>query len=90
MIKLLLSQDFIIKIKYIFIFTIINRLIKYIYIKFYIENNTSKNLTYIFLKIIIINHNVPKEIILDKDKFFYVKILDDFYNIIRSQKKTIN
>jgi hypothetical protein len=70
MIKLLLSQDLIIGIKYDSILVITDRLIKYIYIILYLEANTAEDLVYIFLRIVITNHSALEEIISDKDKLF--------------------
>jgi hypothetical protein len=69
-IKLLLLQDLIIRIKYDSILIIINRLIKYIYIILYLKANIAEDLVYIFLRVIIANYNALKEIISDKNKFF--------------------
>jgi hypothetical protein len=69
-IKLLLLQNPITRIKYDFILVITNRLTKYIYIILYLKASTAENLAYIFLRIIITNYNAPKEMISDKNKFF--------------------
>ncbi|KAF0327368.1 hypothetical protein GQ607_005229, partial [Colletotrichum asianum] len=45
-------------------------LIKYIYFILYKEINNTKEYTYIFLKYIITNYRILKEIILDRDKIF--------------------
>ncbi|KAF0323535.1 hypothetical protein GQ607_009216, partial [Colletotrichum asianum] len=45
-------------------------LIKYTYFILYKEVNNTKEYTYIFLKYIIANYRIPKEIILDRDKIF--------------------
>jgi hypothetical protein len=68
-IKLLLLQDLIIRIKYDSILIIINRLIKYIYIILYLKANIAEDLVYIFLRIIITNYNILKKNS-DKKKFF--------------------
>jgi hypothetical protein len=69
-IKLLLSQDPITRIKYNFILVITDRLTKYIYMILYLKANITKDLAYIFLKIIIANYNALEEIISDRNKFF--------------------
>jgi hypothetical protein len=69
-IKLLLLQDLIIGIKYDFILVIINKLTKYIYIILYLKASITKDLVYIFLRIIITNNNTLEEMISDKNKFF--------------------
>jgi hypothetical protein len=69
-IKLLLLRDIIIRIEYDSILVITDRLIKYIYIILYLKANIIEHLVYIFLKIIIMNYNVPEKMISDKNKFF--------------------
>jgi hypothetical protein len=69
-IKLLLSQDPITGVEYDFILVVTDRLTKYIYIILYLEANTAKDLAYMFLRIVIANHNALEEMISDKDKFF--------------------
>jgi hypothetical protein len=72
-IKLLLLQGPIIRIEYNFILVIIDRLIKYIYIIFYLKANITKDLAYIFFRVIIANHNILEKIISDKNKFFILR-----------------
>jgi hypothetical protein len=69
-IKLLLLQDLITRIKYNFILVITDKLTKYTYIISYLEANITKDLVYIFLKVIIVNHNILEEIISDRNKLF--------------------
>jgi hypothetical protein len=69
-IKLLLLQNLIIGVKYDFIVVIINRLAKYTYIILYLKANTTENLVYIFLRIIIANYSTLEEMISNKNKFF--------------------
>jgi hypothetical protein len=69
-IKLLLSRDLIIGIEYDSILVIIDKLTKYTYIILYLKANTVENLVYIFLRIVVTNHNTLEEMISDKDKFF--------------------
>jgi hypothetical protein len=69
-IKLLLSRDLIIRTKYDFILVITDRLTKYIYIILYLKASIAKDLAYIFLRVIIANYNIPKEMISNKNKFF--------------------
>ncbi|KAF0316095.1 hypothetical protein GQ607_016674, partial [Colletotrichum asianum] len=45
-------------------------LIKYTYFILYKEVNNAKEYTYIFLKYIITNYRIPKEIILNRNKIF--------------------
>jgi hypothetical protein len=69
-IKLLLSQDLITRIKYDSILVIIDRLIKYTYIILYLEASISEDLAYMFLRVVIANYSAPEEIISDRNKFF--------------------
>jgi hypothetical protein len=69
-VKLFLSQDLIIGIEYDSILVIIDRLIKYTYIILYLEANIIEDLAYMFLRIVIVNHNILEEMISDKNKFF--------------------
>jgi hypothetical protein len=70
MVKLLLLQDPITRIKYDSILVITDRLTKYIYIILYLKASTIEDLAYMFLRIIIANHSALEEMISDKDKFF--------------------
>jgi hypothetical protein len=69
-IKLLLSRDPIIRIKYDFILVIMDRLTKYIYIILYLKANIAENLVYIFLRVVVANYSALEEMISDRDKFF--------------------
>jgi hypothetical protein len=72
-IKLLLLQDPITRIKYDLILVITDRLTKYTYIILYLEASIIENLAYAFLRIIITNYNTLEEMISDKNKFFISK-----------------
>jgi hypothetical protein len=69
-IKLLLSQDLITKVKYDFILVITDKLIKYTYIILYLEASTAEDLVYIFLRVVIANYSALEEMISDRNKFF--------------------
>jgi hypothetical protein len=69
-IKLLLSRDLIIRIKYNSILVITDRLTKYTYIILYLEANIIEDLAYIFLRIIVTNYNALEKMISDRNKFF--------------------
>jgi hypothetical protein len=69
-VKLLLSQDLIIGIKYNFILVITDRLIKYIYIILYLEASIIENFAYIFLRVVVANYNALEKMISDRNKFF--------------------
>jgi hypothetical protein len=69
-VKLLLSQNPITRIKYDSILVVTDRLIKYIYIILYLEVNIVENLAYMFLRVIVANYSALEKMISDKDKFF--------------------
>jgi hypothetical protein len=69
-VKLLLSRDPIIKIKYDFILVITDRLTKYIYIILYLKASTVEDLAYMFLRVIVVNYSALEEMISDRNKFF--------------------
>jgi hypothetical protein len=69
-IKLLLLQDPITRIKYNFILVITDRLIKYIYIILYLKANTVEDLVYAFLRVVVANYSALEKMISDRDKFF--------------------
>jgi hypothetical protein len=69
-IKLLLLQDLITRIKYDFILVITDRLTKYIYIILYLEASIIENLAYTFLRIIVVSYNTLEKMISDRDKLF--------------------
>jgi hypothetical protein len=69
-IKLLLSQDLIIRIEYDFILVVTDRLIKYIYIILYLEASIAEDLVYAFLRVVVINYSALEKMISDKNKFF--------------------
>jgi hypothetical protein len=69
-VKLLLSRDLITGVKYDFILVVTDRLTKYIYIILYLEANTAEDLAYMFLRVVVANHNALEKIISDRNKFF--------------------
>ena len=73
-IKLFLFTDLIIGIKYNIIIIIINKFIKYVYFILWKTIATIEDIVYKILKVIIINYNMPNEIILNKNKIFIFKI----------------
>ncbi|OHE94839.1 hypothetical protein CORC01_09857, partial [Colletotrichum orchidophilum] len=48
-------------------------LTKFAYFILYKKINNIKELIYTFLKIVIINYGLPKEIVFDKNKLFIIK-----------------
>jgi hypothetical protein len=69
-IKLLLLRDLITRIKYDSILVITDRLTKYIYMILYLEASIAEDLAYIFLRVVVINHNTLEKMISDKNKLF--------------------
>jgi hypothetical protein len=69
-IKLLLSRDPIIGIKYDFIPVITDRLTKYTYFILYLEASIAENFIYAFLRVVVANYSALEEMISDRDKFF--------------------
>jgi len=73
-IKLLFLIDLIINIKYNIILIITNKFTKYIYFLPWKTITITKDIAYEFIRIIITNYKVFNEIILNKNKFFILKI----------------
>jgi hypothetical protein len=69
-IKLLLSQNPIIRVEYDYILVITDRLTKYTYMILYLKASIVEDLVYIFLRVIIANYNALEEMISDKNKLF--------------------
>jgi hypothetical protein len=69
-IKLLLSQDLITRIKYDSILVITDRLTKYTYIILYLKANIVEDLVYAFLRMVVVNYSALEKMISDRDKFF--------------------
>jgi hypothetical protein len=72
-VKLPLSKDPLTGIEYNFILVITERLTKYSKFVLYLEASNAKALAYTFLRVILANHRMPEEIILDRDKLFTSK-----------------
>jgi hypothetical protein len=68
--KLPPSKKPIIEIVYDSILVITNKLTKYTYFISYKKSSSAKNLAYIFIKYIVINHKFPQRIINNRDKLF--------------------
>jgi hypothetical protein len=69
-IKLLLSQDLIIRIEYDSILVIMDRLTKYIYMILYLEASTAEDLVYVFFRVVVANYSALEEMISDRNKLF--------------------
>ena len=61
------------KIKYDNILIITNRFTKYIYFKSYIITLTVEDITYTFLEIVYVNHEMLFDIISNRNKLFIFK-----------------
>jgi len=72
-VKLFKSKKKVIETTYDFILIITDRLIKYEYFLSYKKVTFTEDLTYMFLRIIIANHELSDEIILNRDKLFTLK-----------------
>ena len=72
-VKLPLSQEPMTGVKFDAILVIVDRLTKYIILLPYKESSTAEELAYWFLKAVVANHGMPKEIISDRDKLFTSK-----------------
>ncbi len=79
-IKLSKLKERVTKIMYDFILMITNRLIKYEYFLLYKKVTFVKDLTYTFLRIIIVNHDLSDEIISNRDKLFTSKFWKSLVN----------
>jgi hypothetical protein len=55
------------------ILVIVDRLIKYAYFWLYRKDTHAEGLAFIFLRVIVANHGLPKEIISDRDRLFTSK-----------------
>ncbi len=82
-VKLFKSKKKVIKIIYDFILIIMNKLIKYRYFLSYKKATFTKDLIYIFLRMIVANHELSDEIISNKDKLFTLK----FWKFLMNQLK---
>jgi hypothetical protein len=69
-IKLLLSADLVTKEYYDGIMVVTDRFSKYGRFIPYRETWTATDLAHVFLKHVVANHGLPKQLILDRDKLF--------------------
>ena len=72
-VKLLELKDPVIRIIYNLILIVVDRLIKWELFILNLEASSAEDLTYTFFSWIIIKHNLPTEIILDRDKLFILR-----------------
>ena len=88
-IKLSKSKKKVTRIIYDFILIIMNRLIKYKYFLSYKKTTFAENLTYMFLRMIVTNHELSDEIILNKDKLFILKFWKSLMNQLKIHHKLL-
>ena len=79
-IKLSKLKEKVIEATYDFILMITNRLTKYEYFISYKKTTNAENLTYTFLRTIVVNHELSDEIISNKDKLFTSKFWKSLVN----------
>ena len=79
-IKLSKSKELLMKAVYDSILVITDRLIKYRYFIPYKEASSAEKLAYMFLRVIAANHELPEEIISDRDKLFTFKFWKSLVN----------
>ena len=72
-VKLLKSKEPLMKAVYDLILVITDRLMKYRYFILYKEASSAEELAYMFLRVIAANHELPEEIIFNRDKLFTFK-----------------
>jgi len=72
-VKLPKSYELMTEVYFDSIVVIVDKLTKYTYFILYREANTTKELAYIFFKIITNQHRLPQQIITDKNKLFTSK-----------------
>jgi len=82
-IKLLKSKERVTRITYNSILMITDKLIKYEYFLSYKKATFAKDLTYTFLRMIVANHDLSDEIILNRNKLFTLK----FWKLLVNQLK---
>jgi len=72
---------------YNFILMITNRLIKYEYFLSYKKATFAEDLTYTFLRMIVANHELSNEIILNRNKLFTLKFWKSLMNQLKIHHK---
>ncbi len=88
-VKLFKSKERIIETMYDFILIITNKLIKYRYFLSYKKATFAEDLTYTFLRMIVTNHELSDEIILNKDKLFTSKFWKFLMNQLEIHHKLL-
>jgi hypothetical protein len=86
-VKLPLLRELWIGHEYDLILVITDRLMKYVYMVLYNELSTAETLSQVFLRTIIANYGMLKEIILDRDKLFTLKFWTTLMALLGSKRK---
>ncbi len=86
-VKLSKSTERVTRTMYNFILMITDRLIKYEYFLSYKKATFAKDLTYTFLRMIVANHDLSDEIILNRDKLFTSKFWKSLMNQLEIHHK---
>ena len=73
MVGLLLSRDPIIRLEYDSIYIVTDRFTKYAYIVLVLGTMDTDIIVQLFLRTIFVNHGIPDEVILGRDKLFTSK-----------------
>ena len=73
-VKLPKSKERLTNVTYNSILVITDKLTKYGYFIPYKESSNTEDLVYVFLRIVIANHRLLEEVILDRDKLFILKL----------------
>ncbi len=86
-VKLSKSKERVTKTTYDFILMITDKLIKYEYFLSYKKATFTKDLTYTFLRMIVANHDLSDEIILNRNKLFTSKFWKSLVNQLKIHHK---
>ena len=73
-VKLPKSKERLTNVTYNSILVITDKLTKYGYFIPYKESSNTEDLVYVFLRIVVANHSLLEEVILDRDKLFISKL----------------
>jgi hypothetical protein len=92
-----IAMDFVVKLplskepwtghEYDSILVITDRLTKYAYMVPYNESSTAETLSQVFLRTIIANHGMPREVISDRDKLFTSKFWTTLMALLGTKRK---
>jgi hypothetical protein len=86
-VKLPKSKEPMTEVVYDSIFVTVDRLTKYVHLIPYLEASSAEELAYIFVKVIVANHGLPKEIISDRDTLFTSKFFTSLMARLGTKQK---